>query len=76
MENSLFDIYLTQFFTTLGQVSAVVVSTTFVVPIYQYYSQSVSANTVSQQTTQTTQTPSEPSSEIEESEIEESELDE
>lgn len=73
MDNSLFDIYLTQFFTTLGQVTAVALSTTFIVPIYQYYSQSVSANNVSMNNVsqQTTQTPSEPSSEFEESELDE-----
>lgn len=37
------NIYLTQFFTTLGQVSAVVVSTSVVVPMWNFYNMSHSA---------------------------------
>lgn len=33
-----FDIYMNQLFVTLGQLSAVVISSTVVVPVYMYYS--------------------------------------
>ena len=39
MDTTYFDTYMTQLFTTLGQISAVVLSTTVVVPVYNYYSQ-------------------------------------
>ena len=32
------DLFLNQFFTTMGQVTAVTISASFVVPMYQYYS--------------------------------------
>ncbi len=32
-----FELYFTQFFTTLGQVSAVLLSTTLAVPVYSFY---------------------------------------
>lgn len=37
MTETLFDIYMTNLFTTLGQLSAVVLSTTVAVPVYNYY---------------------------------------
>lgn len=37
MADALFDTYMTQLFTTLGQISAVVLSTTVVVPMYNFY---------------------------------------
>lgn len=37
------DLYLTQFFTTLGQLSAVVASTTVVVPMWNFYNMSHSS---------------------------------
>lgn len=35
--DSYFETYLTQFFTTMGQLSAVVVSSTVAVPVYNFY---------------------------------------
>lgn len=35
---SYFDIYLNQLFTTLGQLTAVLVSTSVAVPVYTFYS--------------------------------------
>ena len=35
---SYFDIYLNQLFTTLGQLTAILVSSTVFVPVYTYYS--------------------------------------
>jgi hypothetical protein len=35
---SYFDIYLNQLFTTLGQLTAVLVSSSVAVPVYTYYS--------------------------------------
>lgn len=35
---SYFDIYFNQLFTTLGQLTAILVSSTVVVPVYTYYS--------------------------------------
>lgn len=41
MSPSYFDVYMTQLFTTLGQLSAVVLSGTLAVPLYSYYSKRV-----------------------------------
>ena len=35
--DSYFDTYLTQFFTTMGQLSAVVVSSTVAFPVFNFY---------------------------------------
>jgi hypothetical protein len=36
-EKTFYDVYSSQFFTTLGQLSAVAVSSAFVIPMYEYY---------------------------------------
>lgn len=38
---SYFDIYLNQLFTTLGQLTAVLVSSSVAVPVYTYYSRRI-----------------------------------
>jgi hypothetical protein len=38
---SYFDIYLNQLFTTLGQLTAVLVSSSVAVPVYSYYSRRI-----------------------------------
>ena len=38
---SYFDIYLNQLFTTLGQITAALVSSTVIVPVYTYYSRQI-----------------------------------
>ena len=38
---SYFNIYMHNFFTTLGQLSAVIVSSSVVLPVYSYYSKNL-----------------------------------
>lgn len=38
---SYFNVYMNNFFTTLGQLSAVIVSSSVVLPMYSYYSKSL-----------------------------------
>jgi hypothetical protein len=45
---SYFDIYLNQLFTTLGQITAALVSSTVIVPVYTYYSKQVLRNSFSE----------------------------